>query len=191
MGYAAPGKWPHVNQRGKPIRQGKWGRLVFPHTDPAGNIVNLYGRAVGSNEKIPKEGRHDHLPGAKGIFHAKALAEETVFLCEGVFDALSLLAAGYAGSCAIFGVDGLRWEWVTAKRVVFCLDQDLAGEHWRELAWEGVLRGKEVYWLPAEVYGGQKDLNKVWSATGRIEIGEWQPSSPVRGRLSTGLGRIM
>jgi hypothetical protein len=132
---------------------------------------------VGSNEKIPKAERHDHLPGAKGVFHAQALVGETVFLCEGVFDALSLLAAGYTGACAIFGVDGLRWEWVTAKCMVLCLDQDRAGEHWRALAWEGVLRGKEVYWLPVEVYGGQKDLNEIWMATGRIEIGEWQQSA--------------
>ena len=39
VGYAAPGTWAH------PARDWKWGRLVFPHTDPAGRLVNLYGRA--------------------------------------------------------------------------------------------------------------------------------------------------
>lgn len=173
VGYAAPGKWPHL-AKWRPVRQWKWGRLVFPHTNPAGEVVNLYGRAVGSNEKVPKEERHDHLPGPKGIFNAKALASDTVFICEGVFDALSLMAAGYPNAVAIFGVDGLRWEWVKAGRVVFCLDQDEAGERWRELAWEGILSGKEVYFLPKEVYAGYKDLNEAWVAIGRLDIGAWE-----------------
>lgn len=173
VGYAAPGKWPH-KKNGRPVRQWKWGRLVFPHTNPAGEVVNLYGRAVGSNEKVPKEERHDHLPGPKGIFNARALNSDTVFICEGVFDALSLMAAGYHDAVAIFGVDGLRWEWVKAKRVVFCLDQDEAGERWRDLAWEGVLRGKEAYFLPPAAYGGHKDLNEAWMAAGRLDIGAWE-----------------
>ena len=85
-----------------------------------------------------------------------------MFICEGVFDAMSLMAAGLSEACAIFGVDGLRWEWVKAKRVVFCLDRDEAGEKWQKLAWEGVLRGFDIYWLPADVYGKYKDLSEVW-----------------------------
>lgn len=173
VGYAAYGKWPHLTNR-RLVRQWKWGRLVFPHTNPAGEVVNLYGRAVGSNEKVPKEERHDHLPGPRGVFNAQALVGDTVFICEGAFDALSLIAAGHKEACAIFGVDGLRWEWVKARRVVFCLDQDAAGGKWRELAWEGVLRGKEVYFLPEQVYSGHKDLNEAWVATGRLDIGGWE-----------------
>jgi len=48
-GYAAPRAWAHRDDAG---------RFVFPHTDPAGNVVNLYGRAVGD---APKGARHDHL----------------------------------------------------------------------------------------------------------------------------------
>ncbi len=173
VGYAAYGKWPHL-AKGRLVRQWRWGRLVFPHTNPAGEVVNLYGRAVGSDAKVPREERHDHLPGAKGVFNAQALTGDGVFICEGAFDALSLIAAGYKDACAIFGVNGLRWEWVQAKWVVFCLDQDAAGGKWRELAWEGVLRGKEVYFLPSSVYEGYKDLNEVWMATGKLDIGGWE-----------------
>ncbi len=60
VGYAAPGTWPH------PARDWRGGRVVFPHTMPDGHVLNLYGRAVGSAEQVPKAKRHDHLPGAKG-----------------------------------------------------------------------------------------------------------------------------
>lgn len=173
VGYAACGKWPHTKD-GRPVRQWQWGRVVFPHTNMADEVVNLYGRAVGRNDQVPKAERHDHLPFAKGVFNAQALSAKTVFICEGVFNALSLMEAGYPDACAIFGVYGLRWEWVKAQRLVFCLDQDTAGQTaWRELAWEGTTRGVDVYWLPAEVYGGYKDLNEVWVATGRLAIGMW------------------
>lgn len=167
VGYAAPGKWPHKG------RDWKRGRVVFPHTDPEGRVVNLYGRAVGG-EEVPKGLRHDHLPGPRGVFNARALQGDTVFVCEGVFDALSLMAAGYPNAVAIFGVDGLKWPWFRAvRRLVFALDLDQRGrEAWRELAWNAVLRGKEVFTLPELVYAGCKDLNEAWVKAGRLEVGE-------------------
>src|SRR5438132_12381349 len=67
VGYAAPGTWPHA------ARDWRAGRVVFPHTTPDGRLVNLYGRAVGTAEQVPKAKRHDHLPGAKGYFNAAVL----------------------------------------------------------------------------------------------------------------------
>lgn len=170
IGYAAHGKWPNRK------RDWRWGRLVFPHTNNLGEVVNLYGRAVGSNEKVPKHLRHDHLPGPKGLFNAPALAYDTVFICEGVFDVHSLAAAGHLEpgrreACALFGLDGLKWHLVKAEKLVFAFDQDTAGSKWRELAWQGRLLGKQIYYLPASTYEGHKDLNEVWVATGAIDIG--------------------
>ena len=70
--------------------------MVFPHTTPDGRLVNLYGRAVGTADQVPKAERHDHLPGAKGYFNAAALqaTAEPLWVCEGAFDALALLAVG-------------------------------------------------------------------------------------------------
>src|SRR5207245_1868271 len=105
VGYAAPGTWPH------PARDWRGGRVVFPHTTLDGCLVNLYGRAVGTAAQVPKAKRHDHLPGAKGYFNATALQGDagSLWVCEGAFDAMALLAAGVSRVVAIFGVQGWRW----------------------------------------------------------------------------------
>ena len=142
VGYAASGMWPHT------ARDWRGGRVVFPHATPEGRLVNLYGRAVGTPEQVPKAKRHDHLPGAKGYFNATALQAgiEPLWVCEGAFDALALLAAGVPRAVAIFGVQGWRWDWVREVReLVFALDADTAGQQqWRQLARQAALRGKQV-----------------------------------------------
>jgi hypothetical protein len=112
--------------------------------------------------------RHDHLPGDKGYFNAVALCEGTAPLCvcEGPFDALSLLAAGMPRVVAIFGVHGWRWAWAREiSQMIFALDTDPTGQHhWRLLARQAVLRGKQVGVLPVTAYGGYKDVNAAWTA---------------------------
>jgi hypothetical protein len=162
VGYAAPGTWPHA------ARDWRGGRVVFPHTTPEGRLVNLYGRAVGTEEQVPKAKRHDHLPGAKGYFNATALQVgiEPLWVCEGAFDALPLLAAGVPRVVAIFGVQGWRWDWVRhVCALVFALDADPAGQQqWRQLARQAALRGKRVSVLEFVAYGGQKDVGAAWAA---------------------------
>jgi len=184
VGYAAPGTWAHRDPAtGRELRGWHHGRLVFPHTDPAGNVVNLYGRAVGD---APKDGRHDHLAGAKGYFNAWALREGAgpVIVCEGAFDALALMAAGAPRIVAIFGVNGWRWDWARDVRdLVFALDADEAGQTgFRELAPVARLRGKRVAYLERDAYGGEKDAAAAW-ATGVLSLGVWPettaPPSPV------------
>ena len=162
VGYAAPGTWPHA------ARDWRGGRVVFPHTTPDGRLVNLYGRAVGTTEQVPKATRHDHLPGAKGYFNAGALqgGGGPLWVCEGAFDALALLAAGVSRVIAIFGVYGWRWDWVREVReLVFALDADTAGQQqWRQLARQAALRGKHVAVLEPMAYGGHKDVSAAWAA---------------------------
>ena len=168
IGYAPPGTWPHRR------RDWKWGRLVVPHTTPEGDVVNLYGRAVGPLERVPKTLRHDHLPRDKGYFNTSVLRLGTglVWVCEGAFDALSLLAAGYSRVIAIFGVHGWRWEWVrTVFALTFALDADAVGQQqWRVLARQAALRGKQVAVLPPTAYGQEKDVNAAWVA-GTLSLG--------------------
>ena len=117
---------------------------------------------------MPKAQRHDHLPGAKGYFNATALQAglAPLWVCEGAFDALALLAAGVPRVVAIFGVQGWRWDWAREVRaLVFALDADAAGQQqWRQLARQAALRGKQVAVLPAAAYGGYKDVNEAWAA---------------------------
>jgi DNA primase len=157
VGYAGPGTWPHV------ARDWRGGRVVFPHTTPDGQVVNLYGRAVGTAEHVPKATRHDHLPGAKGSFNAAVLQGDAgpLWVCEGAFDALALLAAGVSRVVGDLWRAGLAWEWAREVReVVFALDADAAGQQqWRQLGRQVALRGKRAAVLEPEAYGGQKDVS--------------------------------
>src|SRR5438067_5470185 len=182
VGYAGPGTWPH------PARDWRGGRVVFPHTTLDGRLVNLYGRAVGTAEQVPKAKRHDHLPGVKGYFNAAALqaGEGPLWVCEGGFDALALMAAGVSRVVALFGVQGWRWDWVKeARELVFALDADAAGQQqWRQLARQAALRGKGVAVLPAAAYGGHKDINEAWVA-GSLAVDAWStPAEETGARLA-------
>lgn len=163
VGYAAPGRWAHR------ARDWREGRLVMPHTDPSGHVLNLYGRAIELRGEAPKHLRHDHLPAVEGrravkaVFTASALRSTRVFVAEGPFDALSLLTLGFQAA-AIFGLDGWRWEWVEAKEIVLALDSDRAGQDaFKRLALEAVIRGKQVYYLPPDALGGCKDVNEAFT----------------------------
>ena len=103
-------------------------------------------------------------------------------MCEGVFDALALLAAGVSRVVAIFGVQGWRWEWAREVRaLVFALDADAAGQQqWRQFARQAALRGKRVAVLPPEAYGGHKDVSAAWSA-GVLAVGVGPAAAAVGG----------
>lgn len=165
LGYAPPWKWAG--------RARKWERLVVPHLDPGGAVVNLYGRAMAGNEQVPKGERHDHLPGAKGAFNAPQLLGDVVFLTEGAMDALALLVSGAESAVAMLGPDSnVSLGWLQARRVVLCLDQDDTGTRATgELAEALTLLGVRVFTLPADVYRGQKDLNEALQAGGRLDLG--------------------
>ena len=158
--------------------------------------MNLYGRAVGTAEQVPKAARHDHLPGAKGHFNAAALqaGEGPLWVCEGGFDALALLAAGVPRVVALFGVQGWRWDWVREVReLVFALDADAAGQQqWGTLAWQAALRGKRVAVLPPAAYGRYKDVSEAWAA-GVLTVDAGPAAAAGEGRavpeeLARGLG---
>ena len=81
------------------------------------------GFAIGTGGRVVPRQR-----AAKGYFITTALGDGDgpVFVCEGPFDALALMAAGYSRAVAIFGVNGWRWEWAQGVReIVLALDSRL------------------------------------------------------------------
>ena len=178
LGYARPGTWTGRRE----CSAWEYGGIIVPHHDSAGIVINLYCRLVGDYEKIPenirpsekawKSMKHDHLSGNKGFFNAMALSSGAVAMCEGPLDALSLIAAGYENTVALFGVTGLsgRWDWVTASTLTFCFDNDGGGRKWEQLAAEAYNRKKQVFYLEPALFGACKDLNEVWIKMGTIDI---------------------
>jgi DNA primase len=180
LGYAQEGEWPHFHN-GRAVRQWKWGRLVFPHTSPDGTLVNLYGRAVGDDNSVPKSERHDHLPGNKAYFNAQTMVrhEGPLFVCEGTFDALTVLETTRERAVAIYGVHGWRREWCRGEdMVVIAFDNDPIG---RSRAFELMrkIKPEEAVFpgiIAAETYGGEKDLNAALMK-GCLQLGRYQQSS--------------
>lgn len=183
IGYSPHNSW--VGRKSWASNIQRRGRIVFPHTDIQGSIINLYGRALGKDEFLAKGDRHDHGKGPKCIFNAGALLKDVVYVTEGAFDAISLLSAGY-DSCAIFGLNGMRWDWCNASKVVLCLDFDAAGQAaMKKLAFKGWLYGKKVFFVPKELSHDCKDFNELWRIHGAIDLGDWieQKNSPVGDKI--------
>jgi len=156
LGFCPPGQPFEGNVRGP--------RIVAPHTDIDGNVVSLYSRACESGIKAGPT--HYHLKGrAKGLFNAQALRQKDgpLFVCEGVFDALSLLSLGYR-AVAIFGLAGWRWDWCQERELVLALDADQsANKAVDDFAKQATMTGVRLLRLTAEELGGCKDVNEAHS----------------------------
>jgi len=167
VGFAPYGHWPHYNESKRLIRQWRPGRIVFPVWQ-GNDVINLYGRVAGP---CPHRMRHDFLPGLKGVWNGNVLSNNLmVYLPEGVFDALSLIAAGHPNTGAINGCHGIDWVKVKAKVICFCLDPETIGsKRWQSILTHAARAGKKVVYLPAESFRGCKDLNQLWMKHRRID----------------------
>lgn len=138
-------------------------RLVLPHTNPAGELVSLYGRRLDGGDDL----RHYHLPErAKGWLNAPIVADASeLWICEGPFDALALMAAGIPHAVAVFGVQGIRWNWLppSVRRLVLAFDCDETGRKAiLEHAPQAILRGLDVLQVMPSELGGAKDIAEAW-----------------------------
>jgi hypothetical protein len=155
-------------------------RIVAPHTRPDGAPVSLYGRRI---DECDKGLRHRNLfSQSRGIFNAPALALQggPLWLCEGVFDALSLAAIGVERPVAIFGLGRMRWSWLapSQRELVLAVDTDAAGENAvAGFLREAAMRGLAVSRLTADEMGGRKDINEAHVA-GVLRIEGLQTSIP-------------
>jgi hypothetical protein len=147
---------------------GKDERVVVPHTTPDGSVVSLYARATDPQEEL----KHLHLQGNKGIFNAQAfdLTGEPLYVCEGAFDALSLLAVGFKRAIAVFGLSGFRWDWLRPdeREIVLALDYDsqaAAKESGRkainDFLTQATFHNVVVLRVTQDELGGCKDINEA------------------------------
>jgi hypothetical protein len=137
-------------------------KIIAPHTNPSGTVVNIYARSMDGENRY----KHLHLPCPKGHFNSKVFKEKgsPLFVCEGVFDVLSLISIGKKRSIAVFGLSGFRWDWVEEheREIVLALDQDVSGQAaLNEFTEQATLRGITVYRVTAEELGGKNDVNEA------------------------------
>ena len=171
-GFLPAGEYMGLNAEGKPTGYGP--RIVFPHTLPDGRIVNLYGRST--DPDADKGLKHRHLPRAKGLLNADALAlPGELWIVEGAFDALALMAAGVQKVIAVFGLDGFDWRWLGRQDLMIATDRDDAGEQAaQKMLLEAAYRGMKARRLPAEAFGGHKDAAAAY-ASGVLQIDAYRP----------------
>ncbi len=114
-------------------------RIMFPSTDPRGNVIGFGARAMRENQR-PKylntaEGELYHKRRVLfGLDRARAAAARigSVILVEGYTDVLALHQAGLSNAVGIMGT-ALTEEQISelerlAKTLVLCLDADRAGQ---------------------------------------------------------------
>ena len=107
------------------------GCVIVPLEHPDLGIVGLYGRRISKQARV----RHLYLPGPKrGVFNAPGLQEtKTVYLCEGVWDALSLWAVGTRNVSCLHGTGAVPADLErflrasSVRELRLCLDEDRAG----------------------------------------------------------------
>jgi DNA primase catalytic core len=111
------------------------GSLVIPVFNPAGDVMEIYGRKITPNlrEGTPN---HLYLPGEHaGVWNEEALAvSKEIILCEALIDALTFWVAGFRNVTASYGVNGFTadhravFEKYGIERVYIAYDRDEAGE---------------------------------------------------------------
>jgi DNA primase catalytic core len=110
------------------------GSLVIPVMNPAGDVLEMYGRKITPNlrEGTPL---HLYLKGEhKGVWNEEALAaSKEIVLCEALIDALTFWAADIRQVTASYGVNGFTADHRAAfekhgtERVYIAYDNDEAG----------------------------------------------------------------
>jgi DNA primase catalytic core len=102
----------------------------------AGQVLQLYGRRIVANNKIPaNHAKHLYLSRPlRGVWNEAALvASKEIILCEALIDAMTFWCAGHRNVIAAFGVNGFTQDhWQALKhhgtrRVLIAYDRDDAG----------------------------------------------------------------
>ena len=153
-----------LNEHGREVFRGS---LVFPVIMDHGIITELYARSIRESSRV----KHLYLKGPhSGVFNYRAFKiYDSLILCEGIIDALSLFAHGFKNVSCLFGLNGLTEDIKTAihenriKKLYFAFDnEEKAKEKARACAEEfPSVIGKWIE-LPERV----KDVNEYFAEKG-------------------------
>ena len=138
-------------------------RIILPTTS-----AHYVGRSI-DPDTPPAYSKMNNKGAKPGIFNRRALDDNSVvYVCEGAFDALSVMETGQAAialnstSNAELLLKKLEQKPTTAT-LVLCLDTDEAGKKATETLKEG-LRRLNVSFLTANISGSHKDPNEALTA---------------------------
>ena len=146
--------------------------IILPST-----LAHYVARDIRPAEQLDEQGRkyakmNEGQPGIFGYHKAfeptTGAAADIVFVCEGAFDALSVLEAGQQaiGLNSTSNADALikkLEEHPTAATLVICLDNDEAGKKTAERLKDG-LRRLNISYCSADICGSAKDPNESLTA---------------------------
>jgi hypothetical protein len=126
-GYAA--EWKHWTEK-----EGHWQltgtdrRVVFPITDPEGNVLAIHGRAIDETFfDTPKKTRGKR---KEGLFQtANDFDADIIFLCEGPADAMALHECGFAAVASVAtSIPSWLPNRLAFRKVFVALDADETGD---------------------------------------------------------------
>ncbi|MEO8899754.1 MAG: CHC2 zinc finger domain-containing protein [Candidatus Dormibacter sp.] len=111
------------------------GSLVMPIADGAGDIVEMYGRKIGTALRAGTP-LHMYLPGPhRGVWNGGEIAAaKEVILCEALLDALTFYVNGMRNVTSAYGIEGFTDEHLAVfttnnvQRVYIAYDRDAAGD---------------------------------------------------------------
>src|SRR5690606_30525359 len=127
------------DEKNQTLRDSFYCRVIIP-SFVDDRVVNIYGRAIEKDPKLPHKNSRGHVGGFWNFNGARRFDE--LIVTEGVIDGLSLVALGYENVVATHGVGGFKRDHVdllrrtNARRIYLCYDDDEAGR-------EGMLRRAE------------------------------------------------
>lgn len=119
------------------------GRITFPVRDRSGRVAGFGGRLVPSDDYVPRGPKYKNSPESPyfkksellyGLYEATHGISRAGFAIavEGYMDVLGLHQASVNNAVAVMGAStseaAFKQLWQMTKRVVFCLDPDMAGQ---------------------------------------------------------------
>lgn len=143
-------------------------KLIIPYM-VHGTAVTLRGRALpGSADESGK--KYQTLPGDKArLFNVDAIANDTVILTEGEFDAMVLSELGYH-AVGVPGANTWQQEWTAmfkdTRRVFVCFDNDQAGQKGAERVQKELGSKVRIVAMPENLPGEPKNDPSYWLTHG-------------------------